>query len=120
MVEQKGERSVNRLSRDEVVIIEDEGIGAILVLVAGMGIGVGDSRDLVDQARQKHIDGWRLRSLERVQHALPHARLDFFPFRCDDGPPIHAPGQRLQGGGEVRQETGRVVVALVEGDPGDV
>ncbi|NIV35263.1 MAG: hypothetical protein GWN58_39150, partial [Anaerolineae bacterium] len=99
---------MNRLSRDEVVIIEDEGVGATRVLVVGTGLGTGDSRDLVDQASQKHLDRRRLGSLERVQHALSH-----------DGSLVRAPGQRLEGGGEVRQETGRVVVAFVKGDPGD-
>ena len=77
------------LGFDQVVVIEDE------------DNPVGDGSDLVDQRGQDDLDRRWLRGLERAQHA-------FFDIGLN----------RLQGGDEVGQEADRVVVTLIQREPG--
>ena len=91
VVEQKGESLVDRLGCDEVVIVEDENVGATLVV----------ARQIVDQQGQKRFQRRQLRRLQHVQHVLANAGVN-----------------GLQGGDEIRQKANEVIVALVQRDPG--
>ncbi|MGD8997907.1 MAG: hypothetical protein PVH80_07345, partial [Anaerolineae bacterium] len=100
VVEQEGERVVDGLGRDEVVVVEDEddlATGGFPCRLAGCRAG----RDVVDEGGEDRFSRWRPGGLERGQGGLSDARL-----------------HGLQGGDEVGEEAGQVVVALVEGEPG--
>ena len=85
MLEQEGEGLVNRWRFDEVVVVEDE------------DEVVGDGGDVVEQGGEHCFGGWGLRGLEQAQDGVPHFGRD-----------------GLQGGDEVGEEAGGVVVVFVE------
>ena len=94
--EEKAHDLVHRFRGDELVVVEDEGEGA------------GGGGDVVDQGGDQAVDGSGACRGEprRVEHRL-------------DGAP-DAPVNLLQGRDEVVEELDRVVVTLVEGNPGDL
>ena len=93
-LEEKVYDLVHRFRRDELVVVEDQGQGA------------GRGGDVVDQGGHQALDGCRARrgKARRVKH-----RLDGAP-----DPPIDL----LQSGDQIVEELDRIVVTLVERDPG--
>lgn len=89
MLEQKGQRPVDGLLADRVVVVEDQ--RERLSFLA----------DAVDEGRQHRLDC-------RRPSALPQPQ-----------PLAYVHPRRLQGGAEMRQKANRVVVALVQREPGD-
>ncbi len=89
----EGECIVNRRRFYDVVVVEDE------------DNSVGDGGNLVDQRGQDGLGRRRLRRLEHAQRSFPDSGF------CSFGP--------VQGGDKVSQETCQVVVAFIQGEPGD-
>jgi hypothetical protein len=86
MFEQKGERVVDRLGRDEVIVVQNQHPAR-----------PWGSADLVDQCREHRLRrGW-LRGVQRAQHTVAYALLD-----------------RLECRNHVGQKLEWVVVALVQ------
>ena len=90
VVEQERERGVDRRRRDRVVVVEDQGHVAVL------------GGDPVQHRDEDRLDRRRRRGAQQ-----PHGR------RADPG------AGTLERGGDVPPEARGVVVARVEGDPGD-
>jgi|GEM_PF-6303839 len=90
MLEQKGNRVVNRLRLDQMIVVEDE------------DNRVGECGKLVDQSSEDGFGRRRLGALECTQHTFPDVGLN-----------------GLQSSDQVGQEAGQIVVALVEREPGD-
>jgi hypothetical protein len=80
---------MDRRGADEVIVVQDEGQGS------------GDEGDLVEQGRQERLGGGRMGRLKRAQHVRPGRRLN-----------------RLQSADQISQQAGRVVIVLVQGNPG--
>ena len=107
---------MDRLGFDQVIVIEDE------------DDPVGEGGDLVDQRGQDGLGRRRLRGLKRAQRSFPDVADRFLsgldPSLRQDSPSSRTfrprSGKRPQGSDHVGQEAGRVVVALVEREPGDL
>jgi hypothetical protein len=95
VVEQKGESVVDWLSRDEVIVVEDE------------DKSLRHGGNLVDQSGQDRVDAWWL------------GRLECCPGRLSDTGLAEA-WDGLQGADQVGPKARRIIVALVEREPGDV
>ena len=89
VLEQKGEGIVDRSGIDHVVVVKDE------------DEIVRDGGDFVEQGRQDRFGRRWLRGLERTQHPCSNLRRN-----------------RLQGGDEVGQKAGGVVIPFVQRQPG--
>jgi hypothetical protein len=90
VVDQEGDRGLDGRGAHEMVVVQDEQAGR----------WQGD--EVVDQAGEHHLRWRRLGGVEPGQR-----------------PPAAFGGDRLHGGDQVAEDLADVLVALVEGDPGD-
>ena len=90
MVEQKGKSVVDRLSRDEVIIVENE------------GKSFRHRGNLVDRSRQERLDCKWLGGLQGRDDRLADVLVD-----------------SLCGRDEIGQEVGWIIIALIQRQPGD-
>ena len=96
MLEQKGERAVDRRSVDQMIVVEHE------------HKVIGQGGEIIEQGREDRFQGRQLGSVERARDRLTNWR-----FVCCRRP------KRLQRSDEVDQKARRVAVAFVQGKPGD-
>src|SRR5690606_16018041 len=90
VLQQKGQRLVNRLGIDQVIVVEDQ-----YELIPGGG-------DVIDEGGQDRFDGRGLRGFKGGQYRRPDFRRD-----------------RLHGRDEVSQKAARFAIAFIEGQPRD-
>ena len=88
MVQKKGDRVVDRLGIDNVVVVEEK---SEVVL---------DRMDFIDQGGQDRLDRWWLRRMQQRKCVRANLGLDL-----------------LQGCDEIGPEECRVIVALIKRDP---
>lgn len=101
MIEKKSNGLMNGRRFDQVEIVKNEDQRPVLVTV------LCESRNLVDERRHDRFDRYRLRRLEHRQGVFT----DVGCFEVRYG---------LQGSDDMGPETDRIVVALIQREPGDL
>ena len=87
MIDEEGERLIDRRGLDHVVIVKHEH-------------DIAQRDEIIQQGRQQHVHGRRLRGLKRPQR-------DFSNLWRN----------RLQGRDEINEKTRRVIIAFVQRQP---